>query len=125
MPALLRVGSGVLDELKRSAKPAVPSIGGQLPYGVTIVEDPTYPPGQWRIFDQWAEEISAGTLPVVGATLDVANRDGTSSRMRVLAVRRDDAGRIVEYTAADAALFEIPAMPERLFPPYMPGRYVW
>ena len=47
-PTLLRVGSGVLDELKRSAEAAVPPRDGQPPYGVTVVENATYPPGMWR-----------------------------------------------------------------------------
>lgn len=115
-PTLLRAGPGVLDELEQAAKPYPILSVQQLPLSVSIVEDDTYPPGQWRIFDQWDDEISAGVLPVPGATLDVANRDGTSSRMRVLAVRRDDAGRIVEYAAADPALFEIPEPTERVFP---------
>lgn len=124
-PTLLRVGSGVLDERKRAAEVAVPSRGGQLPYGVTIVEDGTYPPGQWRIFDQWDDEISAGVLPVVGSTVSVELADGSRKNMRVIAGRRNEQGRIVDYTVADPALLEMQATTDRLFPAHLPGRYAW
>jgi hypothetical protein len=45
--------------------------------------------------------------------------------MRVLAVNRDERGRIVDYTVVDPALMEIPAVTDRLFPPYLPGRLFW
>lgn len=124
-PTLLRVGSGVLNELKRSAKAPVPLVGGQLPLGVTIVEDGTYPPGQWRIFDQWDEEISAGTLPVPGATVSVELSDGSRKNMCVIAVSRNDTGQIVDYTVFDPALLEMQATTDRLFPAHLPGRYAW
>ena len=124
-PTLLRVGSGVLDELKRSAEAAVPPRDGQLPYGVTVVEDATYPPGMWRIFDQWDDEISAGILPVIGATISVELGDGSRKNMRVIAVSRDETGQIVDYTVADPALLEMQATTDRLFPAHLPGRYAW
>lgn len=115
-PTLLRVGSGVTRELNGGKPVDRPLIEPPLPYGVDIVEDPDYPPGQWRIFDQWDDEISAGVLPVVGATVSVNLGDGSRKDMRVIALRRDETGRIVDYTAADPALFEIPEPADRLFP---------
>jgi hypothetical protein len=125
-PTTLRVALGVHDELKRDAKPAAGGwASGQLPLGMTVVEDATYLPGQWRIFDQWDDEISAGVLPVVGATVSIKLADGSRKDMRVLTVRRDEHERIVEYMMADPALMEISAVSERLFPQYLPGRFFW
>lgn len=105
-PTTLRAGPGVLDELRRLPRPADVPPGGQLPMGMRVVEDDGYPIGVWRIFDQWDDELSAGVLPLPGATVRVKLDDGTDKEMRVMTVRRDEAGRITEYTVADSALVD-------------------
>lgn len=104
-PTTLRVGPGVLDVLRRSAQPAGVLGAGQLPFGVRVVEDDTYPPGVWKIFDQWDDEISDGLIPVPGATVAIKLDDGTSKRMQVMDVDLDKG----QYTVADPAILE--AMP--------------
>ncbi len=125
-PTVLRVAPGAQDELKRAAEPAVDNwVSGRLPLGVTVVEDATYPPGQWRIFDQWDKEISAGVLPVVGATVSVDLGDGNRKNMRVIAVRRHGQGQIVDYTVIDPPVLEMQPTTDRLFPAHLPGRWAW
>jgi hypothetical protein len=124
-PTLLRVGRGVLGELKAAAKPSPILSAHQLLYGVSIVEDDSYQVGEWRTFDQHGDTITFGVLPVPGATVQVEQADGSCTRMRVLAVDRDEHGRIIGYTAADANMLDNPwggSLPDNLWPRTVPGR---
>lgn len=119
LPTVLRVGPGVITELNGGKPVTRPLIEPPLPFGVDIIEDAGYEPGQWRIFDQCGDEISSGVVPVPGATVLVQVDGGGTKRMRVLTVCRDDAGRIVDYWAADPDLFDMP------FSPDWPNRRPW
>jgi hypothetical protein len=107
-PTILRVGPGVVEELNGGKPIKRPLFEPPLPLGVDIIQDAGYGPGQWLIEDQWGDEISAGVLPVPAATVEVPFVGGGAKKMRVLTVTRDDAGRIISYTAADAAMLDDP-----------------
>ena len=59
-PTTLRVGPGVTELLRLAASPSRTPLN--LPLGVRIVPDDTYAAGEWRLFDQWDEELHSGLL---------------------------------------------------------------
>ncbi|GIM89711.1 hypothetical protein [Paractinoplanes toevensis] len=116
-PTLMRIGPGVLDELKRLGTPVL-SVDG-LSFGVTILEQEDYPIGQWRIFDQHGEEISAGVLHVIGATVPVSLDDGSSKDMVVVDVRDGHA------YVADPVIFDDFIPPLAPLTGWFYGRRAW
>jgi hypothetical protein len=123
-PTILRVGPGVREELNGGVPITRPLIEPPLPLGVDIVEDDTYPPGQWRIFDQWDEEISAGVIPVPGATIRVKTDDGLIDKdMHVLLVSHDDEGRMAGYTVVDPTLLDFDLSSHYFGEPRLFGRW--
>lgn len=61
--SLLRVGPGVAEYLKLAARPEANQFGfNTLLGGVPIVPTDGYRTGEWRMFDQYGEEMGAGQI---------------------------------------------------------------
>lgn len=69
----LRVGPGVADYLKLAAQPAEQQLGfGNALGGVPIVPTDGYRTGEWRMFDQYGQEMGAGQIEALsGMPADV------------------------------------------------------
>ena len=68
--SVLRVGPGVAELLRLAAEPARTPNGR--PNGVRIVPDDTYRAGEWRLLDQWDEELRSGQIEALaGMPADV------------------------------------------------------
>lgn len=62
VPSTLRVGEAVREVLRLNAAVAarVADVGVRL--GVSVILDDSYQPWEWRLFDQWDEELHSGLI---------------------------------------------------------------
>lgn len=62
IPTMLRVGRTVRAMLSDGSKSAKPPLNAGPLFGVDVLPDPAYGPGEWRLFDQWGDELHSGHL---------------------------------------------------------------